>query len=100
MAPAFAGRTDQGVALDSPRSADPEFVRQDQQRNIDSTRLANKTTLRFGPTTVDLGIFSHYRHVDHPIFRYLDYYVYDYTGFTRVTDDRLTGGSVIVSSLA
>lgn len=85
------GELTKSMALDSPEAADPEFVRQDQQRNIDSTRIANKSTLRFGPTTVDLGIFHHYRHVDHPIFRYLDYYVRDYGGFARASDDRTIG---------
>lgn len=86
------GELTKRVALDSRRSADPFFISQDQQRNIDSVRLANKTTLRFGATTVDLGLFGHYRHVDHPIFRYLDYYVYDYGGFARLTDDRTIAG--------
>ena len=86
------GELTKSVALNSPRSADSEFVRQNQQRNIDSVRLANKTTLRFGTATVDLGIFSLQRHVDHPIYRYLDYGVSDYGGFVRATDDRMIGG--------
>lgn len=85
------GELTKTVVLNAPRTADPEFVRQDQQRNIDSVRLANKTTLRFGPTTVDFGIFTQQRHVDHPIYRYLDYYVSDYGGFARATDDRVVG---------
>lgn len=86
------GELDKTTALTTPKAADPEFVRQDQQRNIDSVRVANKTTLRFGATTVDFGLFAHQRHVDHPIFRYLDYYVRDYGGFVRATDDRMIGG--------
>jgi len=86
------GELTKSAALNAPRSADSEFVRQDQQRNIDSVRLGNKTTLRFGTTTVDLGIFAHHRHVDHPIYEYLDYYVLDYGGFVRVADDRMIGG--------
>lgn len=86
------GELTKTIALNTPRAADPEFVRQDQQRNIDSLRVANKTTLRFGPTTVDLGVFTHQRHVDHPIYRYLDYYVSDYGGFARAVDDRMIGG--------
>ena len=85
------GELTKTAALTSPRTADAEFVRQDQQRNIDSVRLANKTTLRLGSTTVDFGIFGVHRHVDHPIFRYLDYYVNDYGGFTRANDDRTVG---------
>jgi iron complex outermembrane receptor protein len=86
------GEVTKTAALTSPRNADSEFVRQDQQRNIDSVRVANKTTLRFGPTTVDFGVFTHQRHVDHPIYRYLDYFVSDYGGFVRATDDRMVGG--------
>lgn len=86
------GELTKSVALNAPRSADPAFVEQDQQRNIDSMRVANKTTLRFDTTTVELGIFTHQRHVDHPIYRYLDYTVSDYGGFARATDDRIVGG--------
>ena len=59
-----------------------------------STRSASPTRPRCAsaPTTVDFGIFTHQRHVDHPIFRYLDYTVADYGGFARATDDRIIGG--------
>jgi len=86
------GELTKAVALAAPRSADPFFVLQDQQRNIDSIRLANRTVLKFDQTLVEFGLFGHHRHVDHPIFRYLDYYVADYGGFGRVTDDRMIGG--------
>jgi len=86
------GELDKTTALNAPRSADPAFVSGDQQRNIDSIRIANKTTLRFDATTVDLGVYTHQRHVDHPIFRYLDFTVADYGGFARATDDRNIGG--------
>ena len=33
-------------------------MRLDQQRNIDSVRVANKTTLRFDATTVEFGVFA------------------------------------------
>jgi iron complex outermembrane receptor protein len=79
-------------ALNTPRMANREFVRLDQQRNIDSIRVANKTTLRFDTTTVEFGAFTHQRKVDHPIYRVLDYDVSDYGGFARATDDRVIGG--------
>ena len=79
-------------ALNSPRSANPVWVAQDQQRNVDSIRIANKTTLRFGPTTVELGAFYNNRTVDHPIFQYLDFTVDDFGGFARAMDDRQIGG--------
>ena len=86
------GEVTKDAALHAPQAANAEFVRLNQQRNIDSVRIANKTTLRFDATTVELGLFTHQRHVDHPIYRYLDYNVSDYGGFVRATDDRLIGG--------
>jgi iron complex outermembrane receptor protein len=86
------GEVTKDWALNTPRKPNPAFVLQDQQRNIDSIRLANKTTLRFDSTTVDVGVYTHQRHVDHPIYRYIDYDVADYGGFVRATDDRMIGG--------
>ena len=86
------GELTKSAALTNPRAANPEFVLQNQQRNIDSVRVANKTTLRFDSTTVDFGIFGLDRHVDHPIFQYLDFTARDYGGFARATDDRFIGG--------
>ncbi|HET8597815.1 MAG TPA: TonB-dependent receptor [Castellaniella sp.] len=85
------GEITQEAALDDPRSADPEFERLDQQRNIDSVRLANKTTLRLGAATLELGLFGVHRHVMHPIYQWLDYRVRDYGGFARATLDRDIG---------
>jgi iron complex outermembrane receptor protein len=67
-------------------------VVQDQQRNIDSVRLTNKTTLRLGETMVDLGVYGLHRHVTHPIYQWLDFTTNDYGGFLRATDDRSLGG--------
>jgi len=86
------GEVTKDAALNSPRAANPEFVRVDQQRNIDSVRLANKTTLRFDSTTVDFGVFGLDRHVMHPIYQWLDFKALDYGAFVRATDDRLVGG--------
>lgn len=86
------GELTKEVALNDPTSADPAFVSQDQQRNIDSIRLASKTTLQFEDTVVDFGVFALDRHVDHPIYRYLDFKNHDYGGFVRAVDDREIGG--------
>ena len=86
------GELDEATALDAPRTANPDFTWKDQQRNIDSWRLANKTTLRWGPTTLDVGFYGIHRHVDHPNWSYLDYTVDDFGGFARVTDERVIGG--------
>ncbi len=86
------GEVTKEAALTTPRAANPVWVQQDQQRNIDSVRVANKTTLRFDETTVDFGAFVLERHVMHPIYQWLDFHVHDYGGFARATDDRLIGG--------
>lgn len=85
------GEVDKAAALNNPKAANPDWVTQDQQRNIDSTRLGNKTTLRLGTTTLDFGLYALYRHVDHPIFQYLDFSVRDHGGFVRGTDERALG---------
>lgn len=86
------GEVTKDSALKTPKTAAFDFVNQHQQRNINSLRLANKTTLRFDGTLVEFGMFTHQRHVDHPIFQYLDYTASDYGGFLKVTDDRIIGG--------
>jgi iron complex outermembrane receptor protein len=80
------------TALNSPRTAAPINVTNDWQRNIQSYRVANKTTLRFDDTKVELGLFGVNRHLEHPIFQWLDYRYRDYGGFVRVTDERNIGG--------
>lgn len=86
------GEVSKAQALKAPRWANPVWIAQDQQRNVDSIRVANKTTIRLGETSVDVGLFYNHRHVDHPIFQYLDFTVDDYGGFVRAVDDRTVGG--------
>jgi len=86
------GSVTRASALTSPETAAPGNVINDQQRNIDSGRIANKTTIRFDATTVEFGAFAVDRHLMHPIFQWLDYQYKDYGGFGKVTDDRIIGG--------
>jgi iron complex outermembrane receptor protein len=86
------GSVTKDSALNAPTAALPANVTGDQQRNIDTVRLANKTTIRFDDTTVDFGVFGVDRHLMHPIFQYLDYRYQDYGGFVKATDDRNIGG--------
>nr|NUR37895.1 TonB-dependent receptor [Sphingomonas sp.] len=79
-------------ALTNPEAAAPANVAMDQQRNIDTVRLANKTTVRFDDTKVEFGAFGVDRHLMHPIFQWLDYRYKDYGGFAKITDDRSMGG--------
>ena len=86
------GEVDKTTALNDPKAANPDWVLQDQQRNIDSARLIDKTTVGLGDTTVDFGFYGLRRLVDHPIYQYLDFRVSDYGAFARATDERTLGG--------
>src|SRR3546814_9874206 len=86
------GEVSKAEALTSPRSANSIWVAQDQQRNVDSVRVANRTSFHFGETTIDLGAFYNNRHVKHPIFQWLDFTVDDYGAFIRAVDDRSFDG--------
>ena len=79
-------------ALTDPQAAAPANVALDQQRNLNTVRLANKTTIRLDDTKVEFGMFGVDRHLMHPIFQWLDYRYRDYGGFAKVTDDRFIGG--------
>ncbi|MCW2388524.1 iron complex outermembrane receptor protein [Sphingobium sp. B11D3B] len=85
------GEVSKARALSNPRAANPGWVDQDQQRNVDSVRISNKTTIRLDQTVLEFGAFYNWRHVDHPIYQYLDYTVDDYGGFLRAVDDRNLG---------
>ena len=85
--------TKQGGARPHPETAAASNVTFDQQRNIDTLRVANKTTVRVAPgTLVEFGAFGVDRHLMHPIFQWLDYKYQDYGGFARLTDDSRIGG--------
>ncbi len=82
------GSVTKASALNSPRTAALANVLNDWQRNINSNRVANKTTIRLDNTTFEVGAFSTNRHLMHPIFQWLDYDYQDYGGFGRMVDDR------------
>jgi iron complex outermembrane receptor protein len=86
------GEVTRTSALKDPTAPWQDNVTNDWQRNIDTVRVANKTTLRFDTTTVAFGAFGVDRHLQHPIFEWLDYRYADYGGFARAVDDRNVGG--------
>jgi iron complex outermembrane receptor protein len=87
------GSVTKASALTSPEAAAAANVTFDQQRNIDTLRIANKTAVRLAPgTLVEFGAFGVDRHLMHPIFQWLDYEYRDYGGFARLTDDSRIGG--------
>ncbi|TAK47308.1 MAG: TonB-dependent receptor [Xanthobacteraceae bacterium] len=86
------GEVTKDSALNSPRTAWTDNVVNDWQRNIDTVRIASKSTLRLDNTTIDFGVFGVDRHLMHPIFQWLDYRYKDYGGFVRAVDERLIWG--------
>ncbi|QOZ34068.1 TonB-dependent receptor [Bradyrhizobium sp. CCBAU 53421] len=86
------GSVDRTTALTSPTTAAAVNVANDWQRNIDTVRIANKTTIRLDDTQLEFGAFGVDRHLMHPIFQWLDYRYKDYGGFAKLTDDRIIGG--------
>ncbi|MDB5533266.1 MAG: TonB-dependent receptor [Hyphomicrobiales bacterium] len=86
------GSVSRASALTSPQTPAAANVSMDQQRDIDTMRIGNKTTIRFDHTVLDFGVFAVDRHLMHPIFQWLDYHYMDYGGFARVTDDRVIDG--------
>lgn len=87
------GSVTKDVALSSPKTASAINEINDWQRNIDTVRLANKTTVRLDAgTTLEFGGFYVDRHLMHPIFLWLDYEYEDYGAFARLYDERTIGG--------
>jgi len=80
------------TALNNPQAAWFENVRDDWQRNIDTVRIANKTKMRFGETTIEVGAFANERHLMHPIYQWLDFTYHDYGAIGRLVDDRFIAG--------
>ncbi|HYD24153.1 MAG TPA: TonB-dependent receptor [Croceibacterium sp.] len=56
----------------------------DQQRNIDSVRLQNRTTFELGAATLAVGAFVNRKQLDHPIFQVIDQRSNDRGVFARL----------------
>lgn len=59
----------------------------DQARDIDSLRLQSRTTVDFGETKLDVGLFFNGKDLFHPIFQVIDQHSDDYGGFARLGHD-------------
>lgn len=81
------GTVEKHAALSDPRTAAGFNLLKNFQRDIDSVRLANKTTLQFDEATIEFGAYASDKHVIHPIHEYLDYRYHDFGGFGRFSND-------------
>lgn len=87
------GAVTRQTALTDPKTAWPDNVARDWQRNIETLRIANKTTVRVSEgTLLEFGAFNVDRHLDHPIYQWLDYRYDDYGGFARLSNDSTIAG--------
>ena len=77
---------------DNPRQAHPSNIAGNQKRDIDQIRLANKTTLRFGESRLEIGAWFADKTLFHPIYQVLDQQNQDYGLDLRyITQNRLLG---------
>lgn len=86
------GSLTRAEALATPSKAAAGNLRLDYQRNMDAVRLSNRTVVRFGPTSLELGGSYSDKHLIHPIYQYLDYRYEDVAGYARVVDERALAG--------
>ncbi len=56
----------------------------DQRRDIDSARLQNRTSIDWGATRLELGLFANFKDLHHPIFQVIDQKSTDAGGFARL----------------
>jgi iron complex outermembrane receptor protein len=82
------GAVTKSSALNTPKKAAAINATNDYQRNINSNRVANKTTFRTDTAIFEIGLFNTNRHLMHPIFQWIDQTVDGYGGFGRMVDER------------
>lgn len=93
VAQRIPGAVTRQTALTDSKEAAAINVLNDWQRNIETLRIANKTTVRLSQgTLLEFGAFNVDRHLDHPIYQWLDYRYDDYGGFARLSDDSVIAG--------
>ena len=80
-------------AENNPKMANPGNIALDQQRNVRSVRVANKTALDLGDgALLEFGGYAGYKRLHHPIFRVLDYRGPLAGLFTRYSDEGSLAG--------
>lgn len=68
-------------ALRAPRMGN--FLN-DQERNIESLRLQNRTSFDLGDAKLDIGAFVNLKQLDHPIYQVIDQKSTDYGAYARL----------------
>jgi iron complex outermembrane receptor protein len=86
-------------ALTTPKLSLPGNIAQDQERDIDSIRLQNRTTIDLGAGTLAAGVFLNDKQLFHPIFQVIDQKSVDYGGFARLDLTGQVGALPVEASL-
>jgi iron complex outermembrane recepter protein len=86
------GTVTREAALSDPKPAALTNVNLDYQRNMQSWRVASKTTAQFGAGRLELGGYLVEKQLIHPIFQYLDYQYDDSGVFARASFDAQIAG--------
>jgi len=83
-------------ALRSPDRAAPSNIRNDQKRDIESTRFGHKTSIDLSDATrLTLGSYALFKHLDHPIFQVIDSRYRDFGGFSTIEHQREIAGRTV-----
>lgn len=85
------GAVARDVALHRPRTAASNNLALDYQRNMQSWRVANKTTWRHDGLQLEAGAYLIDKQLIHPVFQYLDYDYQDRGAFLRASLDHRLG---------
>lgn len=86
------GSVSREQALTDPKAAAPGNLMLDYQRNMQTLRFGNKTTVLLDETTLEFGFYGSEKNLIHPIYQYIDYKYRDYGFFGRVADEREIAG--------
>lgn len=86
------GSVTKTAALIDPKTAAASNLTRDYQRNINSWRVSNKTSMRFDDLSLEMGGYVASKHLIHPIFQYLDYVYHDFGAYGRAVDTREIAG--------
>lgn len=93
------GSLTRAQALSIPKLSLPANIASDQERDIDSIRVQNRTTVDLGAGTLSSGVFVNDKRLFHPIFQVVDQKSVDYGAFARLELSGEAGGLPLEAAL-
>lgn len=86
------GAVTRQIALSDPKTAAPGNLALNYQRDMQSWRVASKTTVELGAGKLEFGGYLVEKQLIHPIFQYLNYQYDDQGAFLRASLDAQIAG--------